>query len=1131
MHNSARSGRQFFSLFESLFNGTDQVEGLLRNVVILAVDEITETLDSIFQFHVLAGGTGEGFGDVERLRQESLNFTGAGNDQGKTWMLVARIVRALVEGAQPQDILAITFTRKAAGEMRARLAKCLREAAQHSRADAAAELVRFGMPVAAAQAQAQTYIDLHECVLASGRAVEVRTFHAWYTQLVRAAPMDLLAGLGLSPDMTPLEDIGDLQPSLMRAFHQAVLGDEALRRAYRLLSLRHGRHALDAWFAAALSRRAEIELADAAGVLEAGVEPGSDPNPAAQLREADVVATLHSLARQLDARDKHRSQAQTAAARLVDSLALDDDHATYLGLRQALFTATGTPRKQLGELPEQQRLCELLERLAPQIAQVRAHEDHVAMVSLSRVLFREYGSLKRRRGLIDMVDLERVALALLSDHVLSGWVQERLDARVRHLLIDEFQDTSPLQWHALYGWLAAYAGAGGGGAGPRLFIVGDPKQSIYRFRRAEPRVFEAAQHFVVDALGGTLAACDHTRRCAPGLVGAINAVFGDAAREGALAAWRDHSTEVASTVPAAAAVYRLASAERSLPAARDAGADAGRVWRASLHTPRTEPRLVLREAEAGEVARAVQSLIQHEGVRPEQILVLARKRSVLARAADALAALHLPHVAPEELRLADLPEVQDLLAVLDVLASNGQALSLARALKSPLFGASDADLLTLACNATQAGGWWPALMACAADERASAPLRRAAGLLARWQADAPTLPPHDLLDRVVHEGGLLPRLAAVVPPERHGRAMDAVRALLAAALELDGGRYASPYGFVRALRQRQVLAPATQSQGAVRLLTIHGAKGLEARVVLLMDADPEPPRVDTSTLLVDWPVDAARPARVAFVAAESRCPPSLQALLDGENAARQREEFNAFYVALTRAEERLIVSRTPPRYPSPQASWWSRLEPLAAPWPAPPDPPVAVATGRASYVALPLRPRAPAAAAPAAPVHAQAHVEVRDAAAACLGQAVHRVLEWASVTDAPALAELAAAAAAEFGAGDAAAVQALAERILRSPSCAPMFDRRALAWAGNEVPVAGVDGQAGQVLRIDRLVHTAGAGACWWVLDYKLAGAPQLDAAYREQLGAYRRAVQALQPADEVRAAFISAAGELIELP
>ena len=1047
---------------------------------------------------------------------------------GKTWMLVARIVRALVEGAEAQDILAITFTRKAAGEMRTRLAEWLRQASQLNSAQAAAQLIQFGVPAQAAHDQADALIGLHERVLASGRAVEVRTFHAWYTQLLRAAPMDLLASLGLAPGMTPLEDISDLKPALMNAFHAAVLKDETLRSDYRLLSVRHGRFLLEAWFSAALARRAEIELADAAGVLEASVEAGRDPNPAAQVRDAAFVAVVHALGRQLALRDKYRAQAQAAAQGLIDSLALPEDRAAYSGLRKALFTegGNGMPRKQLGELPEQATLCDALDCIALLLAQAEAHEDHAAMTRLSRVLFAEYAALKRRRGLIDMADLERVALTLLSDHALSGWVQERLDARVRHLLIDEFQDTSPLQWHALYAWLSAYAGAGGGGAGPRLFIVGDPKQSIYRFRRAEPRVFEAAQRFVVDALGGTLAACDHTRRCAPGVVDVINAVFGAVAQEGLLPAWRAHTTEVGAPAGEGAALSRLASAERPARAQRSDGGDSSeddRVWRPSLTTPRIEAKAVLREAEAGEVARAIETLVRVQGVAPQDIMVLARKRAVLAQAADALAALHLPHVAPEDLRLAELPEVQDLLAVLDVLASPGQALSLARALKSPLFGASDAELLALAQRAREGGGWWPALMRWADDSGAPAALHRAATLLAEWHDAARTLPPHDLLDRIVHQGELLPRLAAVVPPERHARAMESVRALLAAALELDGGRYASPYNFVRALRQRKVLAPPAQRVDAVRLLTIHGAKGLEARVVLLMDADPEPPRIETATLLIDWPVEAARPRRVAFIASEARCPPSLQGLLEDERAARSREELNAFYVAMTRAEERLIVSRTPPRSEIPAPSWWARLQTLACDWPSTPPPDGAERASLAEYVALPLHRRAAAPASEALPT--------RDERSARLGQAVHRVLEWAAAAASPEPERLAMAAAAEFGVADVAAVQAIAIRILTSADCARFFDAGALAWAGNEVPVTGVEAQAGELLRIDRLVCTAGSEATWWVLDYKLDSTPQHNAAYRDQLAAYRRAVQALQPGQAVCAAFINASGELLELP
>ena len=527
-----------------------------------------------------------------------------------------------------------------------------------------------------------------------------------------------------------------------------------------------------------------------------------------------------------------------------------------------------------------------------------------------------------------MADLERVALALLADHALAGWIQQRVDARVRHLLIDEFQDTSPLQWHALHAWLSSYAGAGSG-AMPSLFIVGDPKQSIYRFRRAEPRVFEAAQRFVVDGLGGTVAACDHTRRNAPAVLAAINRVFGRLSEEGALGGWRAHTTELGTG--GEPEVFVLPSAERT--AGRSGKATATeRIWRDTLRTPRREPEAVLRAAEATTVARAVHELVHAKGFAPGEIFVLARKRASLRLAADALRALHLAYAAPEEVVLAELPEVQDLLAVLDVLASPSQALSLARALKSPLFGVDDDELLRLsiaARNANGAGGWWPALMR---GDVASPALDRARGLLAGWHEAAALLPPHDLLDRIVHEGELIARLVAVLPAEHAPAAVDAVQSLLACALELDGARYATPYNFVRALRQRSVKAlPAAQAD-AVQLLTIHGAKGLEARAVFVMDAEPEAQPAETATLLIDWPVSATRPLRVAFIAAESRCPASLQALLADEQAARQREELNGLYVAMTRAKERLAFSRTPPWHAGPERSWWHRIEAMAIEW-------------------------------------------------------------------------------------------------------------------------------------------------------------------------------------------------------
>jgi ATP-dependent helicase/nuclease subunit A len=165
-----------------------------------------------------------------------------------------------------------------------------------------------------------------------------------------------------------------------------------------------------------------------------------------------------------------------------------------------------------------------------------------------------------------------------------------------------------------------------------------------------------------------------------------------------------------------------------------------------------------------------------------------------------------------------------------------------------------------------------------------------------------------------------------------------------------------------------------------------------------------------------------------------------------------------------------------------------------------------------------------------------------DVAAARLGQAVHRVLEWSGRPGLPPgaldLVSAGRAAAAEFGLLPAAVLRVpqIAGLILASPACARFFGGAALRWAGTEVPVAS----QGESLRIDRLVALAEPGAggqgsdaarlTWWVLDYKLHGTPAELPAYREQLQRYVAAVQALQPGDTVRGAFITGRGEVVEV-
>lgn len=1070
---------------------------------------------------------------------------------GKTWMLVSRILRALLDGAEPQQIVAITFTRKAAGEMRERLSQWLAEFAQADEAGRREALVQRGLPPEQAQALAPALAGLQQRLLQQGRAVEIRTFHAWFSQLLRAAPLELLEAQGLAPELQLLEDEAELMPELMARFQSAVLADAALLADYQDLVLSQGRNKLQSWLEAAFSKRVEIRLAHAAGRLLGSV-PDAALDPAAAF--AALAASLQALAIQLgQAKTATPKKAAVAVEQALTAWGGAADAGATLeafeAIWAALFTASGGLRKNLGEAPELLAAREALLQIRQAREQAQAARWHGQMCGLALALLAEFEALKRERGLVDMNDLERGALALLSDPVLAGWVQERLDGQIRHLLIDEFQDTSPLQWHALHAWLAGYAGAGGGASGqrpPAVFIVGDPKQSIYRFRRAEPRVFAAARDFVREALDGVLLACDHTRRNAPQVLAAVNAVFDSASRAQEYSGFRAHTTESGGAASALEGVFFLEDGGAEADAeveAREEAAEEG-AWRPSLTQAREEPELHRRAAEAQRLSACIAELITQGQVLPGEIFVLARKREGLRVLAQALKARGIPHVAPEEQPLLESPDVCDLLALLDALASPGHNLSLAHALRSPLFGADEADLLWLAERSgsadwldrpapTERWSWWGALQE-AAPEQLSPALARAQGLLARWAELALARSPHDLLDAILAEGELMSRLAVAVPASERAARLHAVESLLALALDLDGGRYAGLYGFVRALKSRALTLAAPAEPEAVQLLTVHGAKGLEARVVFLIDGEAGPARAESSSLAVAWPVQDSAPATVAFLASESRPPPSLQALLDDEREQRQREELNALYVAMTRARERLLISRTPARRAAASATWWSRLQPLAAPLAVPPEPEASsAAVSEASLLRLPPAPPRQVRPGPDAEL---AHSlgqgpEVVDDSAA-LGEALHRVLEWWSGPQGlrQPLERLMAAASQMYGldARRSERLERSVRAILASADCAPFFAAATLRWAGNEVPVSW----QGQDMRIDRLVcrDEPGEGAAvWWVLDYKLNPAPHTQAEYLAQLRGYRAAVQAMQPGEPVRAAFITGQGRLID--
>jgi ATP-dependent helicase/nuclease subunit A len=542
------------------------------------------------------------------------------------------------------------------------------------------------------------------------------------------------------------------------------------------------------------------------------------------------------------------------------------------------------------------------------------------------------------------------------------------------------------------------------------------------------------------------------------------------------------------------------------------------------------------------------------GTPPKEVLVLARKRDRLASMQDALRALHLPCVQPEKADLFDAPEVQDMVALLDALVSPTHDLPLARALKSPLFGLGDDALVALAVLRRQpehAGSSWFDLLL--KSELLPLDLKALGPVLIQYQAWVASLPPHDALHAIYEHGDVLARFAAAAPPTQRLSVQANLRALLAAALQHDGGRYLTPYALVRAMKKGGVRAPGRADAQAIRLLTVHGAKGLEADCVLLLDTDTRPQKAETMGVLVDWPGEQTVPSAFVFLASESNPPPSAVDALAAEQQARSREELNMLYVAMTRAKHCLALSSVLPSSSAP-GSWWNRLTPLAplvtevdvgiAPAPA-----VGAGVTPDTFTIAALHPlpealqsaRTKPGAAAADPTSATPVAMPGDAESTPLsrqGDAMHQLLEQAGVAGAP-LADL------RTHGWPAARIARLASDHDIAPAAAELAARMAQgilagegAWAWDPEQVQTAINEAplhyqGQSLRIDRLVlrralSADDAVAGWWVLDYKSAAQPQRQQALVAQLQRYQEAVQALMPGEAVHAAFLTGDGRLV---
>ncbi|HJW56531.1 MAG TPA: UvrD-helicase domain-containing protein, partial [Burkholderiaceae bacterium] len=762
--------------------------------------------------------------------------------------------------------------------------------------------------------------------------------------------------------------------------------------------------------------------------------------------------------------------------------------------------------------------------LGATLLQIQRRSGEIRVLALNAALFEvgtayleQYQAIKAEQRVFDFADLEWQAWRLLTDPACAAYLHSRLDARYRHILLDEFQDTNPLQWSIVQVWLQAY---GDDAARPSVFIVGDPKQSIYRFRRAEPRVFAAARD-LLKAQGAHLLRTNQTRRNAGAIIEVLNASLERNPIFSEQTTLADHT----------GAVWRLPLIQSGKPDGA-AIATSALMLRDALTTPREEEEDARRLEEGRAIAQAL-LCARRELATPEEdvpwsdVMLLVRKRTHLSAYESALREAGIPFISNRRGGLLETLEIADLIALLTFLITPGDYRALAHVLKSPIIGASDDDLITLAQRAEN--GWWQRVQA-AAREGASAPMRRAGTLLAQWLDCAPCLPVHDLLDRILHQGRLVERYAQAAPAMARSQVLGNIDAFVALALNLDAGRYPSLPKFIGALQalQRNAEQDAPDEANvdaaidAVRILTIHSAKGLEAKIVALLDANHSDSPDDHLGILCEWPQDRQAPTHFSAFGRKAERGVARDGLFAEEERLKAQEDWNLLYVAATRAKELLIVGGVAGgKNAGPggvtEDSWYARLQ--AAPEFCCGPAPDTADTHPEIPFELPVFDPPELAVAPAAP-------QSETVAAVEEGIALHALMErvtqsrgWpVAIPDTTVIAQW-----LQCSLSIAAIVRGHAQTILAQPQLERFYNPAHYRSAYNEMEIM----VAGEVLRLDRVVIFQKEA---WILDYKRSVPDSEYAAYQAQLRQYRIAVQAVFGDHTVQAALITVDGRFWQI-
>lgn len=832
---------------------------------------------------------------------------------GKTTALTARVVRLLLLGVPPERIVCITYTKAAASEMRARVLEKLRGLLLAEEAECRAHVsALLGAPASDAQvAQAR---GLFAAVLDSpSGGVQLTTIHGFCQSILRRFPLEA----GITPHFTVLEDAAaeDLLARAKQAVLRSHSTDDTLAAALELIAARGGEHRFEALAGDIIRARRlwkQVWHLQSAESLRGHIYALHDLTP--DLTEATLADALWDSLSASDAAVIRAHLPELLAHSTKSYRELGEKLAAWLGLEEArqrqeisaflgiFLTQAGEPRSRLlnaKEHPEGTPLCEVLARwaeyalrYADRAAALACAEETFATAIFAQSLLVLYEAAKAASHALDYDDLIDHTLRLCSSPETLGWVMTKLDHRIDHLLIDEAQDNSEPIWQLAHTLVEELMGSAEATPPRSLLVVGDEKQSIYSFQGAAPEQFDAYRGRFKQSLAermeeGVLEHSYRSTRCVLSLVDAVCA-----------------QPEIAASLSAQAVVVRH-GLKREKPE------DVGQVvLYPPLNQPENEkfPPLVMptsyaqtthaAQHRAEQIANVIDEWLRAQRPliskgRPVQagdILILVNKRAPLVLPLiRALQRRAIPVAGLDRLTLAEHLAVKDLLALMRWCGNVADDLALAQVLRSPLVGLTDEELRALAHG--REGSLWA---------QVSNPwLVQVLG----WRH----LAPYDFLTQVLEVSTRRREFARRFGAEVH-EVLDELKTQ-AAAMPLGMPNSLAEFeawlsGSTRQIKREQDTGAANE----VRIMTVHGAKGLEAPVVMLADTVNVP---NTGKERIFSMASAA--GQVLPVLSFSSSLREAARLTEAKAARKTKllaEYQRLLYVALTRARDELHIFGT-----------------------------------------------------------------------------------------------------------------------------------------------------------------------------------------------------------------------------